>query len=45
MVATLMPVDLIQARDISDAIALLVSDEGRDITGVTFPVDAGSTAT
>jgi NAD(P)-dependent dehydrogenase (short-subunit alcohol dehydrogenase family) len=41
MVANLMPIDLIQARDISNAIAFLVSDEGRYITGVTLPVDAG----
>jgi len=41
MVANLMPVELIQARDISNAIAFLVSDEGRYITGVTLPVDAG----
>jgi SDR family mycofactocin-dependent oxidoreductase len=41
MVANLMPVDLIEARDISNAIAFLVSDEGRYVTGVTLPVDAG----
>jgi SDR family mycofactocin-dependent oxidoreductase len=41
MVANLMPVDLVQPRDISNAIAFLVSDEGRYITGVTLPVDAG----
>jgi len=44
MVANLMPVDLVQPRDISNAIAFLVSDEGRYITGVTLPVDAGFTA-
>jgi SDR family mycofactocin-dependent oxidoreductase len=36
-----MPVDLLEPEDISAAIAYLVSDEGRYVTGVTFPVDAG----
>jgi hypothetical protein len=43
MLANLMPVEIIEAVDISNAIAFLVSDEGRYITGVTLPVDAGST--
>jgi NAD(P)-dependent dehydrogenase (short-subunit alcohol dehydrogenase family) len=37
----LLPVDVIEARDISNAIALLVSDDARYITGITLPVDAG----
>ncbi|QNG36674.1 mycofactocin-coupled SDR family oxidoreductase [Geodermatophilaceae bacterium NBWT11] len=41
MVANLMPVELIQAADISNAIAWLVSDEARYVTGITVPVDAG----
>lgn len=41
--ANLMAVPLIEARDISNAIAFLVSDAGRYITGVTLPVDAGFT--
>jgi len=41
MAANLMPIDLIEARDISNAIAFLVSEEGRYVTGVTLPVDAG----
>ncbi|KUH95582.1 mycofactocin-coupled SDR family oxidoreductase [Mycobacterium sp. IS-3022] len=36
-----MPVELLEPEDISAAIAYLVSDEARYITGVTFPVDAG----
>jgi NAD(P)-dependent dehydrogenase (short-subunit alcohol dehydrogenase family) len=36
-----MPVELIQAADISNAIAWLVSDEARYVTGITVPVDAG----
>jgi NAD(P)-dependent dehydrogenase (short-subunit alcohol dehydrogenase family) len=43
MLANLMPVEIIEAVDISNAIAFLVSDEGRYITGVTLPVDAGFT--
>jgi SDR family mycofactocin-dependent oxidoreductase len=41
MAANLMPIDLIDARDISNAIAWLVSDDARYVTGVTVPVDAG----
>jgi SDR family mycofactocin-dependent oxidoreductase len=41
MTANLMPVDLIQPVDISNAILFLVSDDGRYVTGVTLPVDAG----
>ncbi len=36
-----MPVPLIEARDVSNAIAWLVSDDARYVTGVTLPVDAG----
>jgi SDR family mycofactocin-dependent oxidoreductase len=39
--ANLMPVQVIEAIDISNAIAWLVSDEARYVTGVTLPVDAG----
>lgn len=39
--ANLMSVDLIEAQDISNAIAWLVSDAARYVTGVTLPVDAG----
>jgi len=44
MVANLMPVDLIDPVDISNAILFLVSDDGRYVTGITLPVDAGFTA-
>jgi SDR family mycofactocin-dependent oxidoreductase len=41
IVANLMPVPVIESSDISNAIAWLVSDEARYVTGVTLPVDAG----
>jgi len=37
----LMPVDMVEDVDISNAVAWLVSDEARYVTGVTLPVDAG----
>jgi len=36
-----LPVEMLEPEDISAAIAYLVSDEGKYVTGVTFPVDAG----
>ena len=36
-----MPVARIEARDVSNAIAWLVSDDARYVTGVALPVDAG----
>jgi SDR family mycofactocin-dependent oxidoreductase len=39
----LLPVELLQPRDISDAVLFLASDMARYITGVTLPVDAGFT--
>jgi SDR family mycofactocin-dependent oxidoreductase len=36
-----LPVDILQPADISDAVAFLVSDQARYITGVSLPVDAG----
>jgi NAD(P)-dependent dehydrogenase (short-subunit alcohol dehydrogenase family) len=39
--ANLMDIDMIEPMDISNAIAWLVSDEARYVTGVTLPVDAG----
>jgi SDR family mycofactocin-dependent oxidoreductase len=36
-----MPVQILQPEDISDAIAFLVSDHAKWITGVSLPVDAG----
>ncbi|WP_181779249.1 mycofactocin-coupled SDR family oxidoreductase [Pseudonocardia pini] len=41
MAANLMPVGLVDPVDISNAILYLVSDDGRYVTGVTLPVDAG----
>jgi NAD(P)-dependent dehydrogenase (short-subunit alcohol dehydrogenase family) len=36
-----LPVDMVEPADISNAVAFLVSDEGRYITGTNLPVDAG----
>lgn len=36
-----MPVEMLEPVDISAAIAYLVSDDAKYVTGVTFPVDAG----
>ncbi len=36
-----LPVELTEPVDISNAIVFLVSDDGRYVTGVTLPVDAG----
>jgi len=44
MVSNLMPVDMIEPVDVSNAVLYLVSDAGRYVTGVTFPVDAGFAA-
>ncbi len=38
-----LPVELVEAVDISNAIVWLVSDAARYVTGVTLPVDAGFT--
>jgi SDR family mycofactocin-dependent oxidoreductase len=38
----LLPVEWLDPADIANAVAWLASDEGRYITGVTLPVDAGS---
>jgi (+)-trans-carveol dehydrogenase len=37
----LLPLDWLEPRDVSNAIAFLVSDEARAITGVALPVDGG----
>jgi SDR family mycofactocin-dependent oxidoreductase len=36
-----MPVDIVEPEDIAAAVAWLVSDGGRYVTGVVLPVDAG----
>ncbi|MCV7440151.1 mycofactocin-coupled SDR family oxidoreductase [Mycobacterium seoulense] len=36
-----MPVEVLQVEDVANAVAWLVSDQARYITGVTLPVDAG----
>ena len=36
-----LPVSVLQPEDVANAVAWLVSDEARYITGITLPVDAG----
>lgn len=38
-----LPIPWVEAVDISNAVLFLASDEARYITGVTLPIDAGST--
>ncbi|UNB54524.1 mycofactocin-coupled SDR family oxidoreductase [Mycolicibacterium sp. YH-1] len=40
----LLPVPMIEPIDVSNAVAWLVSDDARYVTGVTLPVDAGFAA-
>ena len=40
----LLPVELLDPADVANAVAWLVSDDARYVTGVTLPVDAGLTA-
>ncbi len=39
--ANALPVDMVEPVDISNAILWLISDDGRYVTGITVPVDAG----
>jgi len=39
-----LPIPWVEARDISNAVLFLASDEARYITGVTLPIDAGMLA-
>jgi len=36
-----LPIEMLEAEDIANAVAFLVSDEARFITGVQWPLDAG----
>jgi enoyl-[acyl-carrier-protein] reductase (NADH) len=38
-----LPVEMVDAADVSHAVLYLVSDAGRFVTGSTFTVDAGLT--
>ncbi|ADP82144.1 mycofactocin-coupled SDR family oxidoreductase [Pseudofrankia inefficax] len=40
----LLPINILDAADVSNAIVWLVSDDARAITGITLPVDAGVTS-
>lgn len=41
LVSNPIPIDVVEPRDISEAVLYLVSDSGRFVTGATLPVDAG----
>ncbi|MDA8046655.1 MAG: mycofactocin-coupled SDR family oxidoreductase [Actinomycetota bacterium] len=41
--SNLLPVEVLEPRDVSDTVLFLASDLSRYITGVTLPVDAGFT--
>ena len=43
--ANMLPTTVLQPEDISNAVVWLMSDQARWITGITLPVDAGSTNT
>ena len=38
-----LPVEMVEPRDISNAVLFLASDEARYVTGLEFTVDAGNT--
>jgi NAD(P)-dependent dehydrogenase (short-subunit alcohol dehydrogenase family) len=38
-----LPIQILEARDIANAVAWLVSDEAHYITGAQIPLDAGFT--
>jgi SDR family mycofactocin-dependent oxidoreductase len=38
-----LPIEILQAEDIAEAVAFLVSDKARFITGIQWPLDAGFT--
>lgn len=40
----LLPVPMVESRDVSNVVLFLASDESRYITGVTLPIDAGALA-
>jgi SDR family mycofactocin-dependent oxidoreductase len=42
-IANALPVDMVEASDIAGAVAWLVSDDARYVTGITLAVDAGFT--
>jgi SDR family mycofactocin-dependent oxidoreductase len=42
-IANALPVDMVESTDIASAVAWLVSDDARYVTGITLAVDAGFT--
>jgi SDR family mycofactocin-dependent oxidoreductase len=41
--ASLLPLDALEPEDVSGAVAWLASDDAKYVTGVTLPIDAGTT--
>jgi SDR family mycofactocin-dependent oxidoreductase len=41
LMSNLLPVEVVEPRDITNAVLYLVGETGRYVTGVTLPVDAG----
>jgi NAD(P)-dependent dehydrogenase (short-subunit alcohol dehydrogenase family) len=41
--ANMLPIPMLQPGDVSNAVVWLMSDQARWVTGITLPVDAGST--
>ncbi len=41
--ANMLPIDVIQPEDVSNAVVWLMSDQAQWVTGVALPVDAGNT--
>lgn len=36
-----LPLEMLEAEDVANAVAFLVSDEAKFITGIEWPLDAG----
>jgi NAD(P)-dependent dehydrogenase (short-subunit alcohol dehydrogenase family) len=41
LMANKLPIDVVEAEDITNAVLYLVADSGKYVTGTTLPVDAG----
>ncbi|MFC9763973.1 SDR family oxidoreductase [Rhodococcus jostii] len=42
-ISNLLPIEMLEPAEISNAVTWLASDESRYVTGVMLPVDAGLT--
>ena len=38
-----LPIEMLEPSDVTNAVMWLVSDEARAVTGITLPIDAGTT--